>query len=36
MQHEHKNTIIQNKHNELKPGLADSYNIRPGNGAGLS
>jgi len=27
--------MIQNKHNTLKPGLVASYDIRPGQGAGL-
>jgi len=30
-----KCTKTQNKHKKLKPGLVASYNIRPGNEAGL-
>jgi len=30
-----KCTTTQNKHKRLKPGLVVSYDIRPGNGAGL-
>jgi len=36
MHQEHKNTITQNKLKQLKsPGLVTSYDLRPGNGAGL-
>jgi len=28
-------TTTQNKHKKLNPGLAGSYNIRPGKGEGL-
>jgi len=30
-----KNTTTQNKCKKLKPGLVASYDLRPGNGAGL-
>jgi len=36
MHQEHKNTITKNKLKQLKsPGLVTSYDLRPGNGAGL-
>jgi len=31
-----RNVQQQSKHKKLKPGLVASYNIRPGNGEGLS
>jgi len=33
---QNKCTITQDKHKKLKPGLAASYNIRPGNGEDLA
>jgi len=35
MHQEHKNTITQNILNNLSPGLDASYDLRPGNAAGL-
>jgi len=35
MHQKHKNTITQNKLKQLKPGLDASYDLRPGNRAGL-